>query len=154
MWGSPGQHRTTPRGTASVRDLIARYWACWKLYALNREVLEEVPGAIDACIQRDKERLHRIFPFFLMFGRHPRLPIDIVMGTREANQEKRSYPEFVASLRERLDYAYSVVAARVSRAQEHQRKNYDLKQRGAAVELGEIVLVRNVNLRGKTKLAD
>lgn len=84
-------------------------------------------------------------PFYLMFGRHPRLPVDLVLGINRDDQEKQSYPEFVRSLKKRLQFAYDVASERVAD---------DLKGRGAVVEVGDRVLVRNVAFKGKHKLAD
>ena len=48
-------------------------------------------------------------PFFLMFGRHPRLPMDLVLGL-DADKTSCTSDEYVTDLRERLDYAYRLAA--------------------------------------------
>jgi hypothetical protein len=53
-----------------------------------------------------------------------------------------------------MQFAYDVAATSIKEAQEHQKRGYDLKSRGAVVEVSDRVLVRNVGLRGKHKLAD
>ena len=93
-------------------------------------------------------------PFQLMFGRHPRLAIDVLLGTEGQQTEKQGYSEFVLSLRKRLDYAYKLASSQADKAKESQRKYYDMKTRGAVVAIGDRVLVRSVNLRGKQKIAD
>ena len=92
-------------------------------------------------------------PFFLMFGRHPRLPVDLILGT-EPKQEEQSYPKYVAELKERLSAAYRLASTKIAKAQESQKLHYDLKTRGATIEVGDRVLVRNVKIRGKHKIAD
>lgn len=92
-------------------------------------------------------------PFFLMFGRHPRLSVDLLLGI-EHTEEERSYPKYVSDLREKLTSAYRLASAKIAEAQKAQKSHYDLKTRGAVVEVGDRVLVRNVKIRGKHKLAD
>jgi transposase InsO family protein len=93
-------------------------------------------------------------PFYLMFMRHPRLPVDILFGTGEEQEDPKYYKEFVSSLRKRMQYAYNVASTSIEGAQRHQKKGYDMKSRGAVIEVGDRVLVRNVQLRGKHKIAD
>jgi hypothetical protein len=89
-----------------------------------------------------------------MFGRHPRLPVDLAFGTHRDQQESQSYHEFVQALKKRLEYAYGVASSSISGSQKEQKRKFDLKVRGAVVEVGDRVLVRNVGLRGKQKIAD
>ena len=93
-------------------------------------------------------------PFYLMFGRHPRLPIDITMGIELEERESSSVSEYVEELREKLEWAYNV-ATKESRSASHgQKGRYDKQIRGAAEKVGDRVLVKNVGLRGKNKLAN
>jgi hypothetical protein len=93
-------------------------------------------------------------PFYLMFLRHPRLPVDLLFGTGAGHDGPQYHKEFVASLRKRMQYAYDIAAGSIKGAQKHQKRGYDLRSRGAIVEVGDRVLVRNVGLKGKHKLAD
>ncbi len=93
-------------------------------------------------------------PFYLMFGRHPRLPVDLVFKPTAGQNEQRDYPEYVKSLKKRLEFAYRLARSKVATAQENQRRQYNRKNRGATVEVGDRVLVRTVSLRGKHKIAD
>ena len=89
-------------------------------------------------------------PFYLMFGRCPRLPVDIFLGIPEED----GLHSTVSSIRQNLEAAYKIAsdAANVSRLR--QAKGYNKKVRGSPIETGDFVLVKNVNIRGKHKLAD
>jgi len=58
-----------------------------------------------------------VSPFYLMFGRHPRLAIDAFLGLPDINDFK-SHSEYIEKLRERLRFAYK-------RASEMTRKAAD-----------------------------
>ena len=92
-------------------------------------------------------------PFYLMFGRNPRLPVDLVFRRKEENNEE-SYPDYIKGLKGQLEYAYSLAAANVAKSQEDQQASYNQKVRGTSLQLGDRVLVCNVGLRGKQKLVD
>ena len=93
-------------------------------------------------------------PFYLMFCREPRLPIDMVLPERGREDDKQSYSAFVADLQKRLKYAHDVMTTRVEESQTKAKKRYDKRARGAVLQPGDKVLVRLVGLVGKQKLAD
>ena len=92
-------------------------------------------------------------PFYLMYGRHPRLHVDLFFRRKGASGET-DYTEYISTLKKQLSYAYSVASASVAKTQEHQRSHYNRKVRGNGVEVGDRVLVRNVGLKRKHKIAD
>ena len=92
-------------------------------------------------------------PHYLMFHHHPRLPVDLVFQTGRNQEVPKSYPEYVKSLKKRLEHAYQLASKRIDNAQKNQKDNYDKKIRRATIEVGDRVLLRNVSLRGKQKLA-
>ena len=93
-------------------------------------------------------------PFFLMFGRHPRLPVDLLFRRQGDEAEQQNYTDYVAGLRKQLEYAYSLASSSIAKSQLHNSQNYNKKVRGTCVEVGDRVLVRNVGVRGKHKIAD
>jgi hypothetical protein len=92
-------------------------------------------------------------PFFLMFGRHPRLPVDVALGT-DCQQDKTSLSSYVSGLRKRLSESYKLASDNIETSQQDQKKKFDEKVRGATVHVGDRVLVRKLAFDGKHKLAD
>ena len=92
-------------------------------------------------------------PFYLMFGREPRLPVDVLFGL---DQPKGivSETKFVSNLCKQLECAYGLVCDRQGKASKRHKRNFDLKARGSVPKVGDRVLVKNVGLRGKHKIAD
>ena len=94
-------------------------------------------------------------PHFLMFGRHPRLAIDAFLGIEPDSSLRSKKPtEYVDGLRKRLNYAYKVASRESKRQAKRHKRRYDLRVRDVRLEPGDRVLVRNVGLKGKNKLAD
>lgn len=91
-------------------------------------------------------------PFYLMFGRHPRLAIDAFLGLGE--DETVTQTEYARRLRERLAFAYKTASDAASKSSFRHKQNYDIKVRESTLEPGDRVLVRLVGLKGKHKLAD
>ena len=92
-------------------------------------------------------------PFFLMFGRHPRLPLDVAMGLGDA-QEKGDHTKYVSDLKQRMKVTYDVATRHAGQASTKHKSHYDKRVRGGTVEVGDRVLVRNTGVRGKCKLAN
>ena len=93
-------------------------------------------------------------PYELMFGRQPTLPIDLVLGFQPQGNHARTHSEYVKSLRERLRESYALAAETAQKMGEKNKTRFNAKVRAAELMAGDRVLVRNVNIRGKHKLAD
>ena len=91
-----------------------------------------------------------VSPYLLMFGRDPRLPIDAAFGT--SHQQKQPSTKYVDSLRSRMYYAYEIAKKNVQRAQEKQKRNYDVKVNSSSLDVGDKVLVKVVKFDGRHKL--
>lgn len=92
-------------------------------------------------------------PFYLMFGREPRLPIDITFGLNRETENK-SVSKYAKDLRERLKSAYEKAQVSIQKSQEKQKQNYDKRVRGANIQPGDHVLVKLVAFDGRHKLTD
>ena len=79
-------------------------------------------------------------PYFMMFGRQPRLPIDVTMGiTLDGNAD-----DFVKSQHEIFQTAYSIASRKIQEAGSKQKKYYDKgksKKASAILTSGIQVLV-------------
>lgn len=86
-----------------------------------------------------------------MFGRNPRLPVDIAFGLRK----DATGSNYIKDLKQRLDHAYTVASEASKKSQLRQKEGYDTKVRGATIQKGDRVLVKIVVFgEGKHKLAD
>lgn len=92
-------------------------------------------------------------PFFLMFGREARLPIDLLFRTEEQNQPE-NLNAYIKSLKSKLEQSYNLAKKSIQISQEKQKKNYDIKARGAVIQPGDKVLVKIVAFDGPHKLSD
>ncbi len=92
-------------------------------------------------------------PFYLMFGRHPRLPVDAFLGTYVGN-DHADHTKYAQDMRKRLRFAYSTASRIAQKAGGRYKELYDKKVRGCIVQPGDRVLVRLVGLTGKHKLAN
>lgn len=93
-------------------------------------------------------------PFLLMFGRLPRLPVDVVFGSVLSDPEVVDYDQYVESLRKNMREAMVVAQSTATKQLQRHTELYNKKVRGAAVEVDDRVLLANKGERGKRKLAD
>ena len=89
-----------------------------------------------------------------MFGRIPRLPIDITLGVAPQGETAKPYSVFVENLRARLAHAYDLASRGIKRKAEANKLRYDVRAQETSLQLGDRVLVRNLTIRGKRKLQD
>uniref|UniRef100_A0AAZ1XHG4 Gypsy retrotransposon integrase-like protein 1 n=1 Tax=Oreochromis aureus TaxID=47969 RepID=A0AAZ1XHG4_OREAU len=93
-------------------------------------------------------------PYQLMFGRQPNLPIDVAFGLNVSRQDSVTHSEYVKKLRESLQESYKLAVEHSEKTALRNKSRYDLKVRESTLEVGDRVLVKNVGIRGKHKLAD
>ena len=82
-------------------------------------------------------------PYFLLFGREPRLPVDVEFGLQRGGQ--RGSPgesSYISQLRRRLNFVHRKARHMAQRQQARHRGLYDLKCRGAVLSVGDLVLVK------------
>ena len=86
-------------------------------------------------------------PFHLLFGRSPRLPIDIIFDLTPESGAK-SYAEYVSKWKTAMQEAYSLASKLASESASRGKKNYDKRVRSSVLQVGDRVLVRNLTPRG------
>lgn len=93
-------------------------------------------------------------PFYLMFGRIPRLPVDVMFHNAERDNEITDYNSYVKKIRDNLKEALHAAQANADASQRRQAHLYNLKVKGMDIEEGDQVLLANKGERGRRKLAD
>ncbi|XP_051800354.1 uncharacterized protein LOC127532555 [Acanthochromis polyacanthus] len=88
-----------------------------------------------------------------MFGRQPRLPVDLVFGL-PVSQPVHTHSEYVQKLRSHLEKSYQLASENAEKSMLKNKTRFDRNVTASALEVGDRVLVRNVRLRGKHKIAD
>ncbi|XP_035264283.1 uncharacterized protein LOC118222647 [Anguilla anguilla] len=86
-------------------------------------------------------------PFYLLFGRSPRLPIDLMFNLNPDNTEN-TYDEYVQRWRNQMAEAYQIASQAVEKHAERGRSHYDKKVYGTDLQPGGRVLIRNLSERG------
>ncbi|CAI5665465.1 unnamed protein product [Oreochromis niloticus] len=92
-------------------------------------------------------------PYYLMFGRHPRLPVDLVFGLSTTNGSG-GYSEYVQTLHDCLSQAYAQANQASRQAKGHQKRYYDRQAKSQSFSPGDRVLVKVCHVEGRSKLGD
>lgn len=91
-------------------------------------------------------------PFYLFFGRHPVLPVDLVIPSQNVSDKSgkgTSYTSYVTEWKKRMGEAYRVASQNMGKSAQRGKANYDSKSYGSAVlSVGDHVLVRNLLEKG------
>ena len=94
-------------------------------------------------------------PYYLLFGREPRLPVDVEFGLQRGGQ--KGFPgesNYVSQLRRRLRFAHKKAKHMAQKQQAKHSKLYDLKCRGTALDVGDLVLVKQTAWKCRHKIQD
>ena len=91
-----------------------------------------------------------VTPYYLMFGRCPRIAVDIFLGITDNNNINTT----ARDIRSRLEHAYNAASKAANAARAAQTRGYNKKVRGIPLTVGDYVLVKNVHFEGKHKLVD
>ena len=94
-------------------------------------------------------------PYYLMFGRHPRLPIDIEFGLHKPNcSDNSSKSRYIQKLRRRLNYAFQKASKYSDQQAKKYKQGYDKSVKGPQLHEDDLVLVKIVAHKGRHKLQD
>ena len=94
-------------------------------------------------------------PYYLMFGRHPRLPIDVEFGLNKPNcSDNSSKSRYIQKLRRRLNYAFQKAGKYSDQQAKKYKQGYDKSVKGPQLHENDLVLVKIVAHKGRHKLQD
>jgi hypothetical protein len=116
--------------------------------------------AIDAFLGIDSDK-SPVNDHSYVSGLQNRLKFAYSVALREAKKQSKKHKRspvndhsYVSGLQNRLKFAYSVALREAKKQGKKHKRYYDLRVREAELKPGDRVLVRNVGVRGKSKLAD
>ena len=89
-----------------------------------------------------------------MFGRNPKLPLDIDLGIPTMEQEPISQQNYAQKLCSKLQLAYQKAQENNKKESEHHKRYYHQKMRCMRLEPDDLVMVRVRALTGDHKFAD
>lgn len=115
-----------------------------------RKSLPAVVHAYNSCIHQSTG----YSPYFLMFGRHPRLPIDLAFGIDTEQRNRGSTRQYVKQVREQLTSAYDRAKENMQKSSSRNKARYDSSAHAAELEPGDRVLVRKLGPRIDSKISD
>ena len=85
-------------------------------------------------------------PFFLLYGRSPRLPVDMAFGLHPASGPAAvEHSQFVQRWKEQMDEAYSLAARQAAKTTQRGKAAHDKKSYSTVLQPGDRVLIRNVS---------
>lgn len=93
-------------------------------------------------------------PYYLLFGREARLPVDLCFGTSAAGESGMKHQLYVERMKKELQHAYQLASESSLKMQQRNKRLYDCKVKYQNLEKGDRVLIRNLAITGKHKLQD
>ena len=91
-------------------------------------------------------------PYYLLFGREPRLLIDMEFGLMRGNQQVPPIrSNYITQLRRRLRFAHKKAKHVADRQQARHKGLYDRRCKGAALDIGDLFLVKKTAWKGRHK---
>ena len=93
-------------------------------------------------------------PYFLLFGRKARMPVDYLLPTLHDLPHQTKMEVSVAAMQKRLKEAFAVARHLTSQEAAKQRCYYDRKAGTVSLQPGDVVMVRTDGFVGKWKVKD
>ena len=92
-------------------------------------------------------------PYHLMYGREPKIPIDIELNL-PSNREEVTPKTYMERLVHKMEWAFKKAKENITRDQVSRKKYHDKTIRCHRVEVGDLVLLRDKKLKSNYKIAD
>ena len=94
-------------------------------------------------------------PYFLLFGREPRLPVDVGFGLQRGGQKgSPGESNYISQLKKRLQFSYRKAKCMAQKQQARHKGLYNMRCRGATLSVGDLVLVKQTAWKGRHKIQD
>jgi hypothetical protein len=93
-------------------------------------------------------------PHYLMFGRRPRMPVDLIFPTLPQTSDFREVDAYVAEIHTNLQASLRSVEELNQKEADRQKRSYDRRAHAVSLEAGDQVLVKVGSIKGKHKVHD
>ncbi|KAG1955575.1 interleukin-1 receptor accessory protein-like 1-A [Pimephales promelas] len=93
-------------------------------------------------------------PYYLLFGREARLPVDLCFGTSPDGDYEVTFQQYVETMRHELQEAYQLAEETSLKNHQRNKQHYDKRVKPQMLEKGDRVFIRNLAQTGKHKLED
>lgn len=86
-------------------------------------------------------------PYYLIFGRSPRLPIDLLLNLKR-DEAHGSYEDYVSHWKKRMQDAYQIAARIADKGAARGKAHYDRKVQGRDLQPGDWIPIRKPHSQG------
>jgi transposase InsO family protein len=93
-------------------------------------------------------------PYYLFFGRHPRLPVDLAFNIDLNGKPVQSSRKYIQELKKSLKSAYTKAKTAMEHSAGKNKARYDARAHAAELEPGDRVLVRRMGPKLSSKICD
>jgi transposase InsO family protein len=93
-------------------------------------------------------------PYYLMYGRHPRLPIDFLLGRSTEPASEINIDKWVDLQSEKLAFAFNKAKEELTKNESDRKLRHDAGKCETELHIGDHVYIRNRGIQGRNKIQD